>query len=122
MERIRVNGEDRLILNHIKDKCPICGTPLKEAEFMWRLFHGEAKSSCCGAIYQLKSYWVDKNKHPEEYEFSESLDNPAKIWFKIDEEWINPLKQAMKETGIKNIHNDEVFDLAQKIKAKTNGR
>ena len=118
MERIRLKGEDfdRIILNPSKDKCPICETPLKNVYFTWRILHGEAMSSCCGAVYQIKSYWVDKNKYPEEYEFAKSLDNPEKILFKINEEWIEPLKQAIKKTGIKNIHYPDVFELAKEIR------
>jgi len=116
MDKIRLKGEDfdRIVLNPKKDNCLLCGEKLSGVGFTWNLFHGEASSSCCGADYQLKSWWVDKEKYPEIYEFSESLDNPDRIFFKIAEKWLEPLRKAMSELGLKNIRDTGVIELAKK--------
>lgn len=117
MKKIRLKNEDfeRIVVNPKKDECPLCGMKLDQVGFTWNLFHGEAKSSCCGADYQLKSWWVDKEKYPEVYEFSESLDNPERIFFKIAEKWIMPLKKAMKELNATNIRHEGVLKLAEAL-------
>jgi len=116
MKKIKLSdGIERTILN-ISDNCPICGTPLKEVSFRWRMFHGEAESSCCHAIYQIKSWYVDPDKYAQDIvEFSNSLDNPDIIYFKIPDEWIKPLKETLKKTGKRYISDDEVYELAEKL-------
>ena len=115
MKKVKLSdGSTRITLNVKTDKCPICGENLSHVAFSWRMFHGEATSTCCGAIYQIKSWYVDpKTNKRDIIDFSNSLDDGVSIYIKIDERLFIPLKNAIDKTGIKDIHNDKVYDLIQ---------
>jgi len=119
MIKLKLKDDDfyRIIVNPKKDKCPICGTALKDVGFTWNIMHGEATASCCGAIYQIKSWWVDEEKEPELHKFAESLDSPDRIYLKIKDYWIKPLQKAMSELNTKRLNND-VYQLAEQILQK----
>lgn len=112
LEKIKYkDGSERekLVLNPEEDNCPLCDTPLKNVGFTWAIFHGEAKSSCCGNIFQLKSYSVDEEKQGKEaVDFAESLDKPERIQCKIDGEYLTAYKKAFEELGVKQVSNEDV--------------
>lgn len=107
---LTVKGKERLLLDK-NDKCPICDTPRNKMVFLWRMFHGEAESSCCGAIYQIKDYYIEKPTD-EEKKLLEMLAGDY-IEFSIAPDWIEPLRLALKETRCRNINNDGVILLAE---------
>ncbi len=115
MKKVKLSdGSTRITLNIKTDKCPICGDNLSNAGFSWCMFHGEASSSCCGAIYQIKSWYVDPEENEQDIiDFSKSLNDGVTIYIKIDERLFIPLKKAMDKTGIKDINDDKVYDLIQ---------
>jgi len=81
MKKIILKGEDfyRVVLDKSKDNCPICSEPLTKHYFTWQIFHGEAKANC-GAYFQLMSYGVDKDKHPEQHKYAGTLgDNKIEL-------------------------------------------
>jgi transcription initiation factor TFIIIB Brf1 subunit/transcription initiation factor TFIIB len=122
MYKVKVNNGSKGILefNMIKkdESCPICGQKL--GGFSWNMFHGEVTSSCCGCILQFKSYYAGDDATEEYKNFVESIGtNDVGYIFQIDEEWIEPLKRAINDTGIYNIQNDEVFDKAKAYKDET---
>ena len=78
---------------------------------MWNMFHGEATSSCCGAVYQLKDYHIE-NPNEGEQKLLDLLSGEY-IEFNIKNEWVEPLRKAIKETGKTDINDDEVMSLAQ---------
>ena len=120
MEIIKLSDNvERLILNISEDNCPICNTPLKEVGFSWNIMHGEASSSCCGATYQIKSWYVDPEKNNQDIiDFSNSLDNPDIILFKILNEWIEPIQKAREILNEKYINNNVAMK-AKEIKLKS---
>lgn len=64
------------MVNPKEDSCPMCDTPLKDVSLEWASdFHGHAKSSCCGAHYQILSYYVDEEKGAEKVAHANSI-NP----------------------------------------------
>lgn len=119
METVKLSdGIERLIINPEKDKCPICETDMKDVHFRWQIFHGEGESSCCHTLYQLKSWYVDPDKNKQDIiDFSNSLNKPDRIYMKIDNEWIEPIKEALNKTGSKYIN--DCLDLALEIKNKS---
>lgn len=108
MRILHVNNNKRLLLG-AADACPICDTPRTEMIFTWNLRHGEATSNCCGAIYQIKDYYID-DPSEEQQELLKCLKGEF-IEFCIKEEWISPIRQSLKETGKKTI-DDEVLEKA----------
>src|SRR3990167_6060598 len=112
MIELMVNGKKHLLLDK-QDKCLICDTPRDKMCFSWRMFHGAAESSCCGAIYQLKDYYID-NPTDEEKKFLEMLAGDY-IEFSIKFDLIEPLKQALKESGKRDINDEGVIELAQQL-------
>ncbi len=96
------------------DNCPICGTPVKDMVFTWNMAHGEATSSCCGAVYQIKDYYIEKPTKQEKECLK--LLREGYIEFLIREDWVEPLKKAINSIGIKNIHNDIIINIARSIK------
>ena len=118
METVKLSdGIERLVIDTKTDKCPICGTEMNDVYFSWRMFHGEAEASCCHAVYQIKSWYVDPEKYGQDIiDFSNSLDEPGRVYMKIDNEWIKPLQEALKESGAKYI--DDCYDLALEKKNK----
>jgi hypothetical protein len=72
MKKLIVNGNERLLLDAENDNCPICNTPLNQVYFTWGVFHGEARSSCCKALFQIKDYCI-KNPTDEEKELLAAL-------------------------------------------------
>ncbi len=98
----------------VNDSCPICNMPVRDMHFRWNIADGEATSDCCGAIYQIKDYYIEKPTKQEK-KCLELLRN-GYIEFKIKEDWIEPLKEAIRETGIKDINNRKVFNFAKDIK------
>ena len=115
MKTLAVNGKEHTLLDK-NDKCPICGTDRKKMRFIWNMFHGEATSDCCGAIYQIKDYYIE-NPTDEERELLEALRGDF-IEFAIKEDWVEPLKQAILKTGIQDITNDTVMDEARSIRGE----
>jgi len=108
--------EEHIILNPKKDKCPICDTPLNEVRYKWQMFHGEGQANCCGASYQLKSYYVDIEKvGQKKKDFAESLDSPNRIELNLDMNMIKPIRQAILELGVTFIQTREVADRAREI-------
>ena len=100
---------EKLIVNPQEDNCPLCDTPLKEVGFSWQIFHGEAKSSCCGNIFQIKSYHVDEEKYGKEAkDFAESLDKPERIQSKIYGEYLVAYKKAFEELNIRQVSDKQV--------------
>jgi len=93
------------------DTCPICEASRNEMGFSWNIAHGEATSSCCGSIYQLKGYYA-KDASDEKKELLKMLDGEY-IECTIKEEWIEPIKKAMKEKNASNINDDGVLKLAE---------
>jgi len=112
MIELIVNDEKCLLLDK-QDKCPICDTPRESMCFSWRIFHGEATSSCCGAIYQIKDFYLE-NPTDEEKKRLEMLAGDF-IEFRIKLDWIEPLKQALQKLGKRNINDEGVIELAQVI-------
>ncbi len=100
----------------LKDEpCPICGKPL--GYFTWNMFHGEVTSHCCGAILQIKDFYVDEDYSEEYRNFVASIGKDEVGYrFEIAEEWIPYLKRAIVETEIYDIHNKKVFELANQYK------
>lgn len=123
MKKVKLSdGRERIVLDTKKDNCPICDTPLKNVAYRWQMFHGEAEADCCGAIFQIKSWYVDPKKYAQDIvDFSNSLNEPNKVYLKIGNDWIEPIKAAIKELGISNIHQDEVYDIAKKHHEKSAG-
>jgi|SRR3990167_1497272 len=100
---------ENLIVNPKEDNCPLCDKPLKDVGFSWQIFHGEAKASCCGNIFQIKSYYVDEEKYGKEAkDFAESLDKPERIQSKIDGKYLEAYKKAFEELGIKEVSNPAI--------------
>ena len=97
-----------------KDPCPICKTPRDEIYFSWNMFHGEATSSCCNSVYQLKDYFVEELSDETREMFS--LFEEGYIQLTIPVDWIKPLQKAMKEVGLQDVNNDEVYELAKSIR------
>lgn len=115
MEKITLStGITRMALDSKVDVCPICKTPLTNVAYRWNIFHGEATGDCCGAIFQIKDYYVDPETTPQdEIDFVDSLGKNGRIEFCIKDMCIKPLAKAIKETGIKNINNETVMALAE---------
>jgi hypothetical protein len=111
MKRITIFGEEYFLLDQ-NDVCPICGAARKQMRFQWRMFHGEVNSSCCGAIYQVKGFYIE-NPTKEEQKLLEALRNGF-IWLKIPSQWIDPLKQAVEQTG-KNIDSEQVKQAVEQM-------
>lgn len=107
-----VNGEERIILDPKIDTCPLCETPLTKIRWSWRQFHGSASSDCCGMVCQIKSYYVDPKKDLEGHAFAKSLDEYDRIEFDVQKKFIEPLNKAIKELGIKDINNEQVYKKA----------
>ena len=124
MAKIKLNCEnfERTVVDPQKDVCPMCETPLKGVGFSWNLLHGEATASCCHSDYQMKSLHVDPEKDPtgEKKAYYDSLDSPERIEFKIDPEWVAPVRQAMKELGSSYIDGNGVYKRAKEIKQELN--
>lgn len=113
MIELTVKGKKHLLLDK-QDKCPICDAPRDTMRFYdSENFHGEAESSCCGAIYQLKDYYIE-NPTDEEKKLLELLADDY-IEFSISPDWIEPLKQALRETGAYNINGYGVVDVANRL-------
>ncbi len=107
---------NKIVVDPKADSCPICDTPLSTVSFSWNIFHGEASASCCGAPYQLKSYYVDEQERGKEAaDFAESLDAPDRIQCKIDGKYLNAYRQALKELGENNINSDAVYKRTAEI-------
>lgn len=117
-EKLSTEDFERWVCNPQEDNCPQCGKPLKDVGFSWNILHGEASSSCCHSDYQMKSLHIDPDKDPtgEKRKYYESLDSPDRIEFKTDREWIEPIRQAMKELGAYYIDDKGVYKRAKEIK------
>ena len=114
MVELIVNNRKHILLDK-QDVCPICGTPRNNMRFSWRIFHGEANSSCCGAIYQIKDYYIE-NPTDEEKKLLTMLAGEY-IEFNIQPDYIEPLKQALNATGKHSIVDEDVVKLALHIKS-----
>ena len=117
MKKLMVEGTERILLD-ANDVCPICETKRENMRFSWNMFHGEATSSCCGAVFQIKDYHID-NPNDEQKELLEGLRGDY-IEFNIKREWVEPLKQAIEKVGITDINNGEVMEEAKAIIAANN--
>jgi hypothetical protein len=120
MTKVKLQGEDfeRLVCNPEEDNCPICNTPLADVGFEWNILHGEARSLCCHADYQLKGLHADPKKDPtgEKQRYYDSLNTSDRIEFKIDTEWILPIRQAMQELNARHIDDPGVYKRAKEIR------
>lgn len=112
------------LLDKRTESCPICETPLKDFNGHWNMFHGSMSSSCCGASYQVKDYSPPDDGENFE-ELFRWLNDPNYVELTIKSEWVEPLHQAIKQTGIKDIRNErvdmvanEIFKLTTKTKEK----
>lgn len=110
MVELMVNGYKHILLSK-RDNCLICDTPYDKMRFRWRAFHGEAASSCCGAVYQLKDFYIE-NPTDEQKQLLQLLASGDYIEFAIGDTWIQPLREAIEKIGIKDINNDDVHQLA----------
>ena len=113
--KITVKGKERWLIGK-DDKCPICDTPREKIYGTWNIFHAEITSYCCGATYQTTDYHIE-NPTPEEENLLKMLAGEY-IEFNLKQEWIEPLKIAMKELNASNINDDGVIDLAKKYLEK----
>jgi hypothetical protein len=111
---IKVDGTTQRLVNSQKDNCLICEQPLKDSFFSWNIFHGEVSSSCCGAPYQTKDFGVDASKKEAYKKYFAELNKPSIMSLSVAEDWIEPLKQAMKELGATELSN-EVREKAKAI-------
>lgn len=112
--KMTVNGRTVTLLDK-DDHCPICDASRDKMVFSWNMFHGEANSSCCGATYQIKDYFID-NPTEEEKEYLKLLAGDY-IEFVIKDSWIEPLKEAMKELSESMITNEVVKLASNKVAA-----
>jgi len=96
------------------EDCPICGRKLLKHFWEWQVFHGEAKGSC-GVIFQVKNYHIDNPSESERKLLDILGDSPFsdKIMLSVSYEWVEPIRNAMKELGKEEI-DDEVIGLAGK--------
>ena len=108
--KIIVNGKEKILLDK-NEPCTICNSSRDKMFFSWNMFHGEATSSCCGAIYQLKDYYIDKPTE-EQVDYLKLLARDY-IELSIKQEYIEPLQRAMKELSAKNINEEGVIKLAE---------
>ncbi len=108
--KFMADGKKHLLLGK-DDKCPICNAGRDKMFFTWNLAHGEATSSCCDSVFQIKGYYV-KDASYEKKALLEMLDAEY-IEFIIREEWIEPIKKAMKEKNASSINDDGVLALAE---------
>jgi len=121
MEKVIFENDNReyLVVDIKNEPCPICGTQFKDIYFSWNIFHGEASASCCKAPYQMKSYYIE-NVSDECKNFVENIGKDNKIVLKVGEEYLEPCKRAIKEAGIQDIQNKDVYNLVIKyVKEKT---
>jgi hypothetical protein len=104
-----INGEQKYRLLSKDDNCEICDAPRSKMVFSWNTMHGEATSECCGATYQVKNFYI---KDPNEVQ-KQMLDllRGDHIMGCVKLEWIEPIREAMKELGADKI-NDKVVELA----------
>lgn len=118
MERIELSdGKTRIVIDSKNEPCYLCGTSFKQSYFEWGLAHGSAISSCCNAQYQIKDYYVDPEKTPKDViDFVNDIGKEGKFVLNIKDEWVEPLKKAIEETGIKDINDEDVFKSAEKNK------
>ncbi len=107
MIKMMVDGKERKLLE-TKDPCVICGKALGSVNFDWTICHGIANASCCGAQYQMKSQHHDKPS-AEMQALQDKLNEKFKkggtdyILSCTKEDWIEPLKRALKETEMTKI-------------------
>lgn len=101
-------GGERLFLEK-DDSCFICG---KSFMFSWNIFHGEATSHCCGAVYQLKDFHYD-NPSEEQKEHSEILAGDC-IELKIDKKHRDIVKKLYTELKPKSINDDDFYNAVMK--------
>lgn len=117
MEKHEIKCKDKIrtfITVKKDEKCPICGNQFND--FTWNVFHGEVTSHCCGICLQIKDYYVDEEETKEYKEFVKKIGSDELGYIlNIEEKYIKPLKQIVKEHKIKNIQTNEVFNLVQQI-------
>lgn len=123
MSKIMITKKDgkeykHLLLNKRTDNCPLCDEPLKHFSGSWNMFHGEVSSSCCGAPYQTKDYYVDPEKSEGYEKYFKELNKPHYLSLSVADEWIEPIRKAFAETGIKSIKDNSVIDIAKNYKDK----
>ena len=110
----RIGEKRSALLLAMGDPCPLCTKLMKDHSYGWRIFHGEANAHPCGAVVQIKS-WYNESPDPEIKEILAKID-AGMIYFKIDDEWIEPLKQALALHPGHSIDSQEVQEEAQRIK------
>lgn len=110
------NKEQHLLLDKTTDSCPVCDTPLTYVSGSWNMFHGEVSANCCGAPYQTKDYYVDPEVSEGYDEYFEELNKPNYWSLSILDEWLNPLRGAIEQTGIRNIRDEKVMNIAKELK------
>lgn len=119
----KTNGKEyeHILLDRRTDNCPLCDEPLKDFIGSWNLFHGEVSSRCCGAPYQTKDYYVDPEKSEGYDEYFKELNKPHYLGFSVSNEWVEPIRKAFAETGIKDVRDKSVMELAEKYKGTADG-
>ena len=110
------NKQQHLLLDKTTDSCPVCDTPLIDVSGSWNMFHGEVSANCCGAPYQTKDYYVDPEVSEGYDEYFEELNKPNYWSLSISDEWLNPLRGAIEQTGIRNIRDEKVMNIAKELK------
>ena len=112
--KIKTNKGERKFIKIYKDeKCPLCGGKL--GNFTWNTFHGEVSSnSCCRVPIQIKDYYIEENE-PKEYH--KLVDNIGSDYYlvNIGVKYLEPLKKAMKETGIYDCTSRELAKRVDEI-------
>lgn len=107
---------EHMIMDLREDSCPVCDTPLKDVSGSWAMFHGEVYSSCCKSPYQIKDYYVDPEKGTKGYDKLFKTLNDKNFWEFKAPSWIKPLREAIERTGIRDVQNEAVYNLARSIR------
>jgi len=109
-----VNGEKHILIKN-NEPCALCGGRIYCS---WNLFHGEATSHCCGAVYQIKDYHI--GNPTEEQQILLDMLKGEYIELRITEEYINAIKKVFAEEGIQNIQAEGFYEKI-KYAAKVEG-
>lgn len=115
MIQITYDNKTHLLLDK-KDKCPICDTDIHLISFIQQ-FQKPTISSCCGAAYHIKciiNEWSLEYMSDDEKKMMEMINSGDYILFNIELEWIEPIKQTLKELN-KQYIDDMVASRAYEI-------
>jgi transcription elongation factor Elf1 len=107
------NKTNHIILEE-NDKCYVCGCDRSSMCFSWNMFHGQATSSCCGASYQLKDYYIE-NPTDTEKEYLDLLKKSGNIDLSIDEKYLDAVKKIYDTGEYDNINDKGFVDKVMEI-------